>query len=1350
MLGILATRGGAAEPGLGFLAGVASADKMGPEAQAAWQLAQKLGPAALIFPAGEGKFRDAKGQDVPLARFRVVWLHQGDSAEMSGPIHDAASLEALRKHAAEGHGLLLSGAALVLVNMLGIEEAPARVGGPGKDNYVAQLIPVATRHPIFQGLSATGVPDGSRIPITDAGLPAFADFYGAGGPLGGMLLARAASATENPLAEYECGKGRVIVLGWRLPHYAHAGNAHRANLERLTGNILGYLGDAQKWQKIVLPAGLPLKPNQRDVAPGQWKSLELAVRDLSETFKGRYPKAGEFLRRLQSLKAAYDAAAGEKPAEKASAEKREKDREQIAAEFHKLKTEALTANPLLDFDRLLVIQRGVGNLGLPANWESNSSLSKTGFNNKLCTLSPVHPEGKLSTLFQPTGGRFAGDVDLHFDAGRMLFSMPGANGRWQVFEMTIDGRKLRELPLIREPDVDNYDACYLPDGRILFTSTAPFVGVPCVYGSSHVTNLYILEHNGSIRQLTVDQEHNWCPAVLPSGRVLYLRWEYADLPHSNSRILFHMNPDGTAQMEYFGSNSFFVNSFFYARPIPGHPTKVAGIATGHHGVARSGRLLIVDPARGRREAEGVVQEIPGYGKPVEPVIRDNLADDAWPQFLHPYPLSEKHYLVSARPTPQSLWGIYLVDVFDNMLLLKETPGYALFEPVPVKKQPTPPVVPDRVDPKRKDALVYMSDIYSGPGLKGIPRGTVRKLRVVTYHFSYQGMGGLLGAIGMDGPWDIKRVLGTVPVEPDGSALFRVPANTPIAVHPLDEEGKSLQVMRSWFTAMPGEVLSCAGCHEQQNSGPVNRQSIAARRVASEITPWRGPARGFSFAREVQPVLDKHCVGCHDGKRGQNSFSASADRQTPPPTSKKTPAPLADPILSLRGDQKITDWSTQIAGNVGTAVGGKFSVAYAELHRFVRRPGIEDDIHLLAPMEYHADSTELVQMLRKGHYGVELDAEAWDRLVTWIDLNAPYHGTWTEIVGKAQVDPQAARRRTMLNRYAGVDVDPEEIPKTPQAKIEPVIPPAPAKAAAPAPSCPGWPFDAAEAQRRQGPPVEARRSVDLGGGARLELARIPAGQLVMGDHNGHPDERPAAVVKIAKPFWIGRFEVTNAEYARFDPTHDSHFEPMHGYQFGIHGYPANGPRQPVVRLSWDRATAFCRWLSERTGRRCTLPTEAQWEYACRAGTATPFWHGDLNTDFSKCANLGDLKLREFALETYIQVHLIANPNKYDDWIPKDERFDDGGFISVDVGRYQANPWGLVDVHGNVAEWTRSLYRPYPYDDEDGRNDPAAPGRRVVRGGSWYDRPQRSTSAFRLAYAPYQNVFNVGFRVVMEED
>ncbi len=144
---------------------------------------------------------------------------------------------------------------------------------------------------------------------------------------------------------------------------------------------------------------------------------------------------------------------------------------------------------------MVLVQRSQANLGLPTNWESNSSLPESGFDDEIALLSPIDPEGTLKTLYRPEAGRFVGDVDLHFDARKMLFSMPGENGRWQVFEMSMDGSGLRQLTG-EQPDVDSYDACYLPDGRIVFTSTACFVGVPCVNGASHVANLYVMDADG--------------------------------------------------------------------------------------------------------------------------------------------------------------------------------------------------------------------------------------------------------------------------------------------------------------------------------------------------------------------------------------------------------------------------------------------------------------------------------------------------------------------------------------------------------------------------------------------------------------------------------------------------------------------------------------------------------------------------------------------------------------------------------------------------------------------------------------------------------------------------------------
>ncbi|MBI2300108.1 MAG: SUMF1/EgtB/PvdO family nonheme iron enzyme [Armatimonadetes bacterium] len=272
-------------------------------------------------------------------------------------------------------------------------------------------------------------------------------------------------------------------------------------------------------------------------------------------------------------------------------------------------------------------------------------------------------------------------------------------------------------------------------------------------------------------------------------------------------------------------------------------------------------------------------------------------------------------------------------------------------------------------------------------------------------------------------------------------------------------------------------------------------------------------------------------------------------------------------------------------------------------------------------------------------------------------------------------------------------------------------------------------------------------MDLGDGVKLDLVRIPAGTLRMGEPGGSEDEQPCDV-PIAQPYWMGRLEVTNAQFARFDARHDSRVEDKLTYQFGIHGYPENGPEQPVVRVTWREATAFCAWLSRLSGAKVMLPTEAQWEWACRAGTATPFWWGGPDDDFAKRANLGDAKLRELASNPYTVDEPLPDATKYDDWVPKETRFNDGALVTVKCGSYQPSPWGLYDMHGNAAEWTRTSYRPYPYQENDRRNDLDPEQPKVVRGGSWRDRPFRCTAAYRLAYRTYQPVYNVGFRVVVE--
>ncbi|MHC4252228.1 MAG: HzsA-related protein, partial [Planctomycetota bacterium] len=736
------------------------------------------------------------------------------------------------------------------------------------------------------------------------------------------------------------------------------------------------------------------------------EALKRALDDLVKTYPRAFRDSATLSRRVAALVAAHANA------------KSAMDRGDVRGvrsymkQSADLQREILLRNPALDFDRILLVKRkhdsnGSGDyfnfrkLGLPQNWQGNSSIPKDS-DNEIAALRYKKPGAPIETVYRPKQNHFVGDVDLHFGAKKMLFSSIGTHGRWQIFEVNVDGTGLRQVSSGEHGDVDDYDPMYLPNGRIIYDSTSCFQGVPCVAGSDHVANLHMMNADGSgVRRLCFDQDNDWCPTMLPNGRVLYLRWEYTDTAHYFTRIMFHMNPDGTNQSEFYGSNSYWPNSLFYARPFPGSSSKFVGIVGGHHGVPRMGELVLFDTSKGRQEASGVIQRIPGYGKPVAAPYRDALVENSWPKFLHPFPLGNpskpgsvgKYFLVSCKPAPGANWGIYLVDVFDNMLLLKETPSHALFEPVPLKKTPVPPVIPDRVNLKKKTATVYLQDIYRGRGLAGVAPGTVKSLRIVQYEFAYRNLGGHF-RVGLEGPWDVHCVVGTVPVFKDGSAVFEIPANTPVAVQPLDAEGKALQQMRSWFVGMPGEVVSCVGCHERQNMTPLARQAEASRHRPAAPKPWYGKKRGFNFLREVQPVLDKYCVGCHDNKKGRPNFADT------------------DPLT------------------VPTDFGGgrpRMPKSYLALHPYVRRNGPEGNNYVLTPLEFHVNTSTLFQMLRKGHNNVKLDREAWDRLITWVDLNVPAYGSWQETRGKIPAD-QDKRRSELMTLYAGVSENMALVPR----------------------------------------------------------------------------------------------------------------------------------------------------------------------------------------------------------------------------------------------------------------------------------------------------------------------------------
>lgn len=1066
-------------------------------------------------------------------------------------------------------------------------------------------------------------------------------------------------------------------------------------------------------------------------------AYKMAVEDMTKLSKNKFKAPTQWEDALNKLTAQKEELiAGLSKEDKTAISKAESLLDQL--------DKTLLANPLLEDKDVLVIRRHFedgdrtrtgGNIGLaPSNFQNNSEIwnPKEGWTNDYITLSGFGTKIKEQVIYTPNKGTLISDTEPHFSGDKVMFSSIGTSDRWHLFELDLKTKEVKQLTPEEYKDFDSFDGCYTPDGRYIFCATATFLGLPCTNGGNKMCGLFIYDpKTGKTRQLTFDQDSNWSPTVMNNGQILYQRWEYADLPHSNSRYMFTMNPDGTSQAAYYGSGSYFATALFGTRPIPNHPTAFVGVAGGHHSVSRGGRLLVIDPVKGRKEATGVIAEIPYRDKTVDARVRDRLPDGVWPQFLHPYPLNENYFLVSMKKGPRSLWGVYLVDRFNNMTLISEADKTALLEPTLISKAATvPPVVPDRINLSKKTATVFLQDVYFGDGLKNIPKGTVKKLRIGSYGFSPLNQGGLLGTIGLDGPWDIKRINGEVDVEEDGSAMFEVPANTPIFIQPLDADGKALQVMRSWFTAMPGETLSCIGCHEDRNTLPVPKSSMASKKAPQQITPFFDKTRGFSFLHEVQPILDAKCVMCHNGNKPDRPY--------------------------LKGDKRVTDWVSRIGGRADTSYGGDFTESYYQLQRYVRRPGIESDIAMLEPMDAHADQTELMQILNKGHYGVELTSDETRRLACWIDFNAPFHGRRSDIKNF----PDTRRSYDLRGKYMpmlGLSIeDLEWLPERPTNVAE-VSPKKLPEITTDIDTLKGWPrynsnrINSYEAHD-QISLGDFQKDIDLGDGLKIKLVKVPAGSFVMGSR-ANRDERPVSVQKIEKPFWIGRFEITNEQYSMFDPNHDSRTEHRHGYQFGREGYPLNKDDQPVVRIPWTKAVEFCNWLSQKTGLKITLPTESQWEWAARAGSNTPYYFGDSSADYTKYANLGDVTLKEFAscssFKFYESVRVIDNPNRYDDWIPRDTIYDDRTLVSDYVGSYRSNPWDISDMIGNVWEWTLSAYKPYPYNDNDGRNEINTTDKRVVRGGSWYDRPLKGTASYRLPYQPYQPVFNVGFRIVVNE-
>ncbi|MBQ5365915.1 MAG: SUMF1/EgtB/PvdO family nonheme iron enzyme [Thermoguttaceae bacterium] len=1262
----------------------------------------------LLAPDASGVV-DRKGGKADLAAFDVLVVYQGDviaqnTALFAEPV--VAELKSFLDAAPNKSVALLGGATPLLANLGYAQELEATALTFGEDRAQCGVIPINPAAKLFADLDF----DRGVVWITNAGFPAFNSFRGAGPNLLKLAASPAEGHVNELLAATQDADGaktvKALAFSWRVnPLFDSAPDTYKENFERFLANVIDQCGAA-------LDPADSVKP--RYTAPN-FDSIQRAL----DAYEDEIDDAG---RPRQEDQVAMLANLRERSKEIEDAVARgEEDGldEKIAAlqtDYNSLQLHVVLSSPDLDFASFLYVRRNPNQMGLPENYNSNSVLPKTGYSDELRRFNFREGENKL--VYKPANGEFVGDLELYYDASKIMFSSPDLTAnRWRLWELALDengdaAQEKPELaPLINDPDVDNYDGCYLPDDRVIFCSTASMTGVPCINGSGHVCNLYIKELDGSIRQLTIEQDHDWNPVVMNNGRVMYLRWEYVDLPHCFSRIMFHMNPDGTNQAELYGSGSYWPNGVFAARPLPGDSSKFVGIVTGHHELHRMGDMVIFDPAQGRKEATGAVQRVPGYGKKVEPIACDLPIAQSWPKFMHPYPISETLFLVSCKRSAQSPWEICLADIYDNVVPILTDPDAALVEPIPLRETERQPILPDRVNPESPTADVFIADIYEGEGLKGVPRGEVKAIRIFSYQFAYQGMGAEPYSVGLDGPWDPRRIIGTVPVLEDGSAAFKIPAYVPIALQPLDKDGNAIQIMRSWITAEPGESVSCIGCHEPQNStGTTNPRSIASQIDPIEITPFYGPTRGYGFEREIQPILNKYCVECHqpDSPKVAELIAAGEVSENVLKREKRGHETFENSLLP---DFRKSDPLCVLDNGNYIATKSPISNSYYQLRRYVRTITKESQMPTHPAYDFHADATLLVQILKRGHYGVELDPESWDKIVTWIDLNCPYNESWIEMVrdNPNLVKSQFSRREELRKMYAPGSDQLDDDPNAPlEANPEPDSPlrvkfTSEIKEEAPVA------FEKAEGETS---------SVPLADGVALELVKIPGAKIS-----------------------VGKFEVTNEQYKLYDPTFDTGIEYGDFIQFspGERGWLLCRKDQPVARVTYKDAEAFCKWLSEKTGDEYRLPTYAEWRAFADEETLTE--------DYAASENLAD--------STHALISPFGWTGRVDTlpaWRPVDWNVDDRSRVSAPVGSYKPNAFGLYDVLGNVAEWTsgeRVDTRATVNVETGEKTDESATAKRIAAGGSWTTPARFATPETVRAFPEFFKTRDVGFRVVRVE-
>jgi hypothetical protein len=526
------------------------------------------------------------------------------------------------------------------------------------------------------------------------------------------------------------------------------------------------------------------------------------------------------------------------------------------------------AGPMATNDEIVFAQRvsgndhWYGNFGHYCETESpytSRALIKTdemryafGRGGRLCRYNVR--TGELRVLLDdPEGG--VRDPHLHYDGRRILFSYrPGGETAYHLYEIDVDGTDLRQLT--DGPDND-IEPIYTPDGGIVFCSSRCHRYVPC--WRTQVATLYRCDADGrNVRMLSNNAEQENTPWMLPDGRVLYMRWEYVD----RNQLLYHhlwtVNPDGSGVMVYFG-NQHRGLVMLDAKPIPGIGKVVASFSPGHGRAEHMGTITIVDPRNGPDDmsrARAITKR----------------------PFRDPYPLSEEHFLVADGR------GIHLLGASGQVETVYEPvrsgPRWSCHEPRPLRARPREPVIASRVDTDSPTGRLVLSDVYEGRNMEGVKRGEIKKLLVLEQLPKPANFSGGQEPLSIGGTFTLERIIGTVPVEPDGSAHMELPALRSLFFVALDENNRSVKRMQSFVTVQPGETTSCVGCHEPRVRAPHRRSTLALKaleRPPSRPQPIDGMPEVLDFPRDIQPILDRHCVECHRPERREGGVDLCGDR-----------------------------------------------------------------------------------------------------------------------------------------------------------------------------------------------------------------------------------------------------------------------------------------------------------------------------------------------------------------------------------------------------------------------------------------------------------------------------------------